>query len=49
MIKLSLITVILLVISTSLAHDDESTQYNTDLFESLVPKKDHFVMFYAPW
>lgn len=49
--KFGVFSAVIFIAAQCLAHDDveESVNYSTDKFKELVPKTNHFVMFYAPW
>lgn len=49
-LPVKVISLFLPLISTILAHDDVySVKYTTENFSQEIGKKNHFVMFYAPW
>lgn len=51
---MKVLTVFLYLLScflSALCHEDEvyTLKYNNDNFSQEIPKKNHFIMFYAPW
>lgn len=51
MFKLGFLYIAITIFAPVLCHDDDvyTIQYNTENFSEEMPKRNHFIMFYAPW